>query len=114
MYGKLINGAVVPAPNPLPQDGKRIYNPTDAQYAAAGYLPIIDNPMPDDAEDTYYTYHREIVDGQIVRVWSPADPSETPEPEPPSWQEQADQRITDLETTVDALIVAALEVSADV
>lgn len=46
MYGTLINGIPLPAPNPLHIDGAVIYNPPDSIYAAAGYLPIMETPRP--------------------------------------------------------------------
>ena len=81
-YGTLVGGQPVPAPNPLRTSGSVTYNPPDALYLREGYLPIVDTPMPETAEDAepvYYTSHWEEQDGQIVRVWVETDP---PEPEP--------------------------------
>ena len=58
MYGKLIDGQIIPAPNPIPDRG--------------GYLPIVYAPMPmeppDDGE--HYTATWAERDGKIVRVWT--------------------------------------------
>ena len=80
-YGNLIDGNIIPAPNPLVVGRSRVYNPAREQYAAHGWLPIVDTPMPDTPEGEepkYYTYHRDVVDGQIVRAWTETEP---PEPE---------------------------------
>lgn len=103
-YGKLINGNIVPAPNPLPVGGSRVYNPSAALYVAHGWLPIIDTPMPDTPEGEepkYYTYHREVVDGQIVRVWTETEPPE-PETALPA-QPTPEERIAQLEGSVKVL-----------
>lgn len=42
-YGKIVCGALrVPQnyPSYIELEGQKIYNPTDEQYAAAGYLPV--------------------------------------------------------------------------
>lgn len=103
-YGKLIDGSIIPAPNPLTIGRSRVYNPTREQYAAHGWLPIIDTPMPETPEGEepkYYTYHREAVDGQIVRVWTETEPPE-PETVLPAHQ-TPEERISQLEGTVKVL-----------
>ena len=103
-YGQLIDGNIIPAPNPLTIGRSRVYNPAREQYAAHGWLPIIDTPMPDTPEGEepkYYTFHREVVDGQIVRVWTETEPPE-PETVPPV-QPTPEERIAQLEGTVKVL-----------
>ena len=116
MYGKLIDGNIVPAPNPLHINRGMVYNPSAYLYASVGYKPIVDTPMPataEDAEPVYYTSHWEERDGQIVRVWTETEPpAETVKVS--TWQETTEQRIAMLESTVDDLIVAALEVDSNV
>ena len=59
MYGKLIDGQIIPAPNPIPDRG--------------GYLPIVYTPMPmepPDDDDEHYTATWAERDGKIVRVWT--------------------------------------------
>ena len=81
MYAKLINGQPVPAPNPLHVSNGRVYNPSGYLYAGAGYLPVVETPMPEPeyGSTVYYTSHWEEQDGQIVRVWEETEP---PAPEP--------------------------------
>ena len=78
-YGILINNAPAMAPNPLCVNGFQIYNPRDAQYAAAGYLPIVETPCPVAAEDDegkYYTASWEEREGRILCVWNEAEVKE--------------------------------------
>ncbi len=101
-YGTLVNGSPVDAPNPLVAGGMMIHNPTDAQYEAAGYLPIIDTPAPEreEGDETYYAASWNEVDGQIVRVWTETEPP-TPEPVAPTLEERlmtAESTIATLET----------------
>lgn len=89
-YGTLIENALVMAPNPLHTEGFQIYNPTDAQYAAAGYLPIIETSSPDTAEGEEpkdYAASWQAQDGQIVRVWTETEPPE-PVPAKPTLEER--------------------------
>ena len=77
MYGKLINGQIVPAPNPLHVNRSMVYNPSGYIYESVGYKPIVDTPMPETAEDAepvYYASHWEEIDGEIVRVWTETEP----------------------------------------
>lgn len=92
MYGKLINGQIVPAPNPLHVNRGMVYNPSGYIYESVGYKPIVDTPMPEpeDGTEVYYTSRWEEQDGQIVRVWEEAEPPE-PEvatPAPPTLEER--------------------------
>ena len=92
-YGTLIENAPVMAPNPLHTEGFQIYNPTDAQYAAAGYLPIIETSYPDIAEGEepkYYAASWQAQDGRIVRVWTEAEPP-VPVPVKPTLEERVDE-----------------------
>lgn len=70
-YGKLVNGRLVPAPNPLPVRNGEVYNPSGYLYAAVGYKRIVDTPMPDTAANMpALVPHWEERDGQIVKVWA--------------------------------------------
>ena len=82
MYGKLINGQIIPAPNPLHVNRGMVYNPSAYLYASVGYKPIIETIQPEQTEggtEVYYTPHWEEINGEIVRIWTETDP---PEPEP--------------------------------
>lgn len=83
MYGKLENGELTIAPNPirlnlfveaLGEEGNfQVFNPRPEQYAQAGYLEIIEEAYPEE-EGKYYieTYVEE--DGKIIGKWVEADP----------------------------------------
>jgi len=68
-YGRLSNGVLIYAPNPMLHNGMRIYNPSSAVCEAEGYLPIVNTEMPADGE-AYYTSCWEEQDAQIVQVWT--------------------------------------------
>lgn len=91
-YGKLTEAGLMQAPNPLRHNGAKTYNPFEALYVAAGFLPIVDTPMPDDG--AYYASHWEEKDGQIVQVWEVTEPPvvATPEPTAPVALTPAQQR----------------------
>lgn len=69
IYGKLINNTLSIAPRRLTIDGCVVFNPTDAQYEAAGYLPAIYTPAPEAPEGYYAEPHWKEQDGEIVEVW---------------------------------------------
>ena len=70
-YGKLVDGQLVPAPNPLRLRNGEVYDPSGYLYTAVGYKLIVDTPMPKvPADSSNFTSHWEERDGQIVRVWT--------------------------------------------
>lgn len=86
MYGKLIDGQIIPAPNPIPDLG--------------GYLPIVYTLMPMELPDdgNHYTATWEERDGKIVRVWTQASQQ---------WAYYAAEGRTDKTDTLTALIASA-------
>lgn len=58
----------------------RYSHPTAAQYAEAGYLPVVTSEKPEDGDGYYYVAGYELVDGHIEQVWERREV----EPEPPS------------------------------
>lgn len=83
-YAKIVCGAlVVPQiyPGYIELNGKKIYNPTDEQYRAAGYLPLEETPQPEDVEGkiTVATYAVNEQGTAIVQSWHYED---APEPDP--------------------------------
>lgn len=106
MYGLLINGTPLPAPNPLHINGAVVYNPPDSIYAKAGYLPIVETPRTDD--DNYYTSSWTEQDGQIVRIWTQTDPPE-PEPAQPA-APTTEERLAALEAAMLAVMGGADDV----
>ena len=92
MLGKIIDGKLTYPPHRIVLDGMQIFNPTETQLISAGYKPIVESDMPDDAPDGQH-YEAKYTDGetQITQSWvladnPPADTSKTLE-----------QRVTDLE-----------------
>ena len=92
MLGKIINGQLTYPPHRIILNGMQIFNPTETQLISAGYKPIIETDMPDDAPDGQH-YEAQYTDGEteITQSWvlvdnPPADTSKTLE-----------QRVTDLE-----------------
>lgn len=91
-YGKLENGILIPAPPVLQiemtfeENGEsfdslqKVGNPTAAQYAAQGWLPVIESTPPEPEEGYHFEETYTEGDGEIVQSWVlVADP----EPEPP-------------------------------
>ena len=92
MLGKIIDGILAYPPHRIILNGMQIFNPTETQLISAGYKPIIETDMPDDAPDGQH-YEAQYTDGEteITQSWvlvdnPPADTSKTLE-----------QRVTDLE-----------------
>lgn len=73
MLGKIIDGKLTYPPHRIILDGMQIFNPTETQLISAGYKPIIETDMPDDAPDgeTQITQNWVLVDNP------PADTSKT-------------------------------------
>lgn len=92
MLGKITDGVLTYPPHRIILNGMQIFNPTETQLISAGYKPIIETDMPDDAPEGQH-YEAQYTDGEteIAQNWvlvdnPPADTSKTLE-----------QRVTDLE-----------------
>lgn len=97
MYGKIIDGKLVSAPNPLKSGNYKIYNPKPEHYETEGYLEVIETEYPEVAEGEvkYYEKHYVERDGAIYGEWIEAEAPEEPViPEP---MPTAEERITALE-----------------
>lgn len=70
MLGKIINGQLTYPPHRIILNGMQIFNPTETQLISAGYKPIIEIDMPDDAPDGQH-YEAQYTDGetQITQSW---------------------------------------------
>lgn len=81
-YGKIVCGILqVPQNYPcsIELDGEKISNPTDEQYEAAGYLPVVET-TPAEKEGKIAQAKYKVKDGQIVQSWTYVNaPVETPE-----------------------------------
>ncbi len=67
MYGKIIDGKLIPAPNPLVVGKYKIYNPKPEDYTAQGYLKITETEPPADGKNYAKTYRE--CDGVICTDW---------------------------------------------
>ena len=83
MLGKIINGQLTYQPHRIILNGMQIFNPTETQLISAGYKPIIETDMPDDAPEGQH-YEAQYTDGEteITQSWvlvdnPPADTSKT-------------------------------------
>ena len=99
MYGKIIDGKLVSAPNPLKSGDYKIYNPKPEHYEAEGYLEVIETEYPEVAEGEikYYEKHYVERNGKIYGEWV-----ETEAPDVPT-QPTLEERTAQLGTEVDDL-----------
>ena len=94
MYAKIENGTLIPAPRRIVLSGMQIFNPTPDQLTQAGYKPVTETPMPDDAPDGQH-YEPTYSDSgdTITQGWTLAENEEV---EPAG--KTIEERVTDLET----------------
>ena len=94
MYAKLENNTLIPAPNRIILSGMQIFNPTSEHLTQAGYKPVIETSMPDDAPDGQH-YEPTYSDSgdTITQGWTLVENEEV---EPAG--KTLEERITDLET----------------
>lgn len=92
-YGKIINGKLTYAPHRIVLSGMQIFNPTEDQLTQAGYKPVTETPMPDDApEGQHYEPTYSDTGDTITQVWTLVDDEKT---EPAG--KTLEERVTDLE-----------------
>lgn len=68
-YAKLVNNYLSYAPRRIRVGSVIVYNPTDVQLLAEGYLPVIETSMPETDAQHYAEPHWAEQDGQIVQEW---------------------------------------------
>ena len=72
-YAKILCGAIqVPQNYPcsIELDGKTIVNPTDAQYKAAGYLPLEESePETPEGKIAIASYKKDKKKTKIIQTW---------------------------------------------
>lgn len=92
MLGKIIDGKLTYPPHRIVLDGMQIFNPTETQLVSAGYKPIVETDMPDDAPEGQH-YEAQYTDGetQITQSWVLVKDEPTPA------GKTIEQRVTDLE-----------------
>ena len=96
MYGKIIDGKLVFAPNPMVSGDYKIYNPKSEHYEAEGYLEVIETEYPEG--DKYYEKTYTERDGKIYGEWVETEAPEATEPTP-----SLEERTAALEEEVDVL-----------
>lgn len=69
-YAKLINNYPQYAPRRLRVGETWVYNPTENQLLADGYLPVVETPMPETDERHYAVPHWTEQNNQIVQSWT--------------------------------------------
>jgi len=69
-YAILINDYPSYAPRRMRIGSVIVYNPTDAQLLAEGFLPVIETPMPDVDAQHYAAPHWAEQNNQIVQSWT--------------------------------------------
>ena len=74
MYGKLVDGELRGAPNPLKTEESYIFTNNAAIYLANGYKPIILTEYPSDGG--YYTESWIETETEIIQVWTEVQQSD--------------------------------------
>lgn len=69
-YAKLLNDYPSYAPRRMKIGSSIVYNPTDAQLLAEGYLPVVETDAPEVDERHYAMPHWTIQNHQIVQSWT--------------------------------------------
>ena len=94
MLGKITEGILTYPPHRIVINGMQIFNPTEEQLISAGYKPIIETPMPDDAPEGQH-YEAQYTDSgdTITQSWTLVENEEV---EPAG--KTIEERVTDLET----------------
>ena len=94
MYAKLENDTLIPAPHRIVLSGMQIFNPTADHLTQAGYKPVTETPMPDDApEGQHYEPTYSDTGDTITQDWTLVENEEV---EPSG--KTIEERVTDLET----------------
>lgn len=93
MLGKIIDGVLTYPPHRIILNGIQIFNPTEEQLLSAGYKPVTETPMPDDAPEGQH-YEAQYTDSgdTITQSWALVNDEET---EPAG--KTLEERVTDLE-----------------
>lgn len=69
-YAKLVNGYPSYSPRRMRIGNVWVYNPTDAQLLAEGYLPVVETDMPETDAQHYAEPHWTEQNNQIVQSWT--------------------------------------------
>ena len=74
IYGKLVDGELRGAPNPLKTEDSYIFTNNSAIYLANGYKPIILTDCPSDGKS--YTSSWAETETEIIQVWTEVQQSD--------------------------------------
>ena len=99
MYGKLIDGKLQIAPNPLKDDGKTIANPSEEMLLKQGYMPVLFTEQPC-REGYYYIACYKVENNQIIQYWQEYKVDET---------KTLEDRLITLEQTAETTAMAVEE-----
>ena len=101
MLEKIKEEFLTSPPHRIVLSGMQIWNPTETQLVSAGYKPIIETDMPDDAPDGQH-YESQYTDGetQITQSWALVEDEPTPA------GKSIEQRVTALEQDVSGISTA--------
>lgn len=102
MLGKITDGILTYPPNRIVLSGMQIFNPTSDHLTQAGYKPVTETPMPDDAPDGQH-YEAQYTDSgdTITQSWILVDDV----PVEPAGK-TIEQRVTTLEQDVSGITTA--------
>lgn len=102
MLGKIINGQLTYPLHRIVLNGMQIFNPTEEQLISAGYKPIIETDMPDDApEGQHYESQYTDEETEITQSWVLVEDVEEEKPV------TLEQRVTQLEQNIAGVIQIA-------
>lgn len=73
MFGKLIDGAIVAAPEKLIIDSKQVWNASADEYFAQGWKPIIITDPPDPEKGFYFIPGWKETTKKITQTWTKAE-----------------------------------------
>lgn len=102
MLGKIIDGKLTYPPHRIILNGMQIFNPTADQLTQAGYKPVTETPMPDDApEGQHYEPTYSDTGDTITQSWVLVEDVEEEKPV------TLEQRVTQLEQNIAGVIQIA-------
>lgn len=70
MYGKLINGRMVYAPQSVQVNGNTVFNPSDELIRKAGYKPVVKTQVPEASGDLVFVPSWVENEESITQVWN--------------------------------------------
>lgn len=113
MYGKITDGKLVIAPNPITIGKYRVHNPSPEHYEAEGYLEVIETEHPEAPEGEIKYYEKQYTerDGKIYGEWVEAEAPEAPESKPTLEERTTalEEEVGDLNESLDMILEGVTE-----